>query len=134
MSFEGLCVLVTGSATGLGAATARQIAADGARLIVNYSSSKDEAEQTAQECRDAGAAEVIVVQADVSRDEDCRKLADAASGWGRLDVLVNNAGTTKHVPDHSQLDQLSAEDFQRIYGVNVVGPFQMIRAARSLLE
>jgi NAD(P)-dependent dehydrogenase (short-subunit alcohol dehydrogenase family) len=134
MSFEGLCVLVTGSATGLGAATARQIAADGARLIVNYSSSKDEAERTAQDCRDAGAAEVLVVQADVSRDEDCRRLAGAAAGWGRLDALVNNAGTTKHVPDHSQLDQLSAEDFQRIYGVNVVGPFQMIRAARALLE
>lgn len=134
MSFEGLNVLVTGSATGLGAATARQIAADGARLIVNYSSSKDEAEQTAQDCRDAGAAEVVVVQADVSRDEDCRRLVEAAAGWGRLDALVNNAGATKHVPDHSQLDQLSAEDFQRIYGVNVIGPFQMIRAARALLE
>jgi len=129
-----LNVLVTGSSTGLGAATARQIAADGARVIVNYSSSEAEAQKTAQECRDAGAADVLVVQGDVSKDDDCRRLAAAAEPWGSLHALVNNAGTTKHVPDHSQLDQLSADDFQRIYGVNVIGPFQMIRAARALLE
>lgn len=134
MSFQGLNVLVTGSSTGLGASTVRQIAADGARVIVNYASSADAAEQTAQACRDAGALEVLVVQGDVSSDEDCRRLAAAAEPWGGLNALVNNAGTTKHVPDHSQLDELSAEDFQRIYGVNVIGPYQMIRAARPLLE
>jgi 3-oxoacyl-[acyl-carrier protein] reductase len=134
MSFKGLCVLVTGSASGLGAATALQIAKDGARLIVNYASSKKEAEETAEACRKAGAAEVLVVQGDVAKDEDCKKLAAAAAGWGRLDALVNNAGTTKHVPNHSLMEELSAEDFQRIYGVNVVGTFQMIRAARALLE
>ena len=134
MSFQGLNVLVTGSSSGLGASTAREIAADGARIIVNYSSSADEAETTAQLCRDAGAAEVLVVQGDVSKDEDCQRLAAAAQPWGGLNALINNAGTTKHVPDHSQLDQLSAEDFQRIYAVNVIGPYQMIRAARSLLE
>lgn len=134
MSFQGLNVLVTGSSTGLGAATARQIAADGARVIVNYSSSEAEAEQTAAACREAGAAEVLVVQGDVSSDADCLRLAAAAESWGGLNALVNNAGTTKHVPDHSQLHELSAEDFQRIYSVNVIGPYQMIRAARSLLE
>lgn len=134
MSFEGLNVLVTGSSSGLGASTARQIAADGARVIVNYSSSAEQAEQTAQLCREAGAAEVLVIQGDVSQEADCQRLAAAAQPWGGLNALVNNAGTTKHVPDHSQLDQLSAEDFQRIYAVNVIGPYQMIRAARSLLE
>ena len=134
MSFKGLSVLVTGSASGLGAATALQIARDGARLIINYASSKKEAEETAEACRKAGATEVLVVQGDVAKDEDCKKLAAAAAPWGRLDALVNNAGTTKHVPNHSLMDELSAEDFQRIYAVNVVGTFQMIRAARSLLE
>jgi 3-oxoacyl-[acyl-carrier protein] reductase len=90
------------------------------------------AEATADLCRSAGA-EVVVVQGDVSRDEDCRKIAAAAAAWGRLDVLVNNAGTTKHVPHHD-LDGLTAEDFQRIYAVNTIGPFQMIRAARAQLE
>ena len=74
-----------------------------------------------------------MVQGDVSRDEDCKKIVAAAAPWGRLDALVNNAGTTKHVA-HDNLDGLSAEDFQRIFGVNTIGPFQMVRAARSLLE
>jgi 3-oxoacyl-[acyl-carrier protein] reductase len=132
MSKDGLCAIVTGSASGLGAATAQILATPGARLVINYSNSKAEAEATAELCRKQGA-EVLVVQGDVSRDEDCKKIAAAASGWGRLDILVNNAGTTKHVPHHD-LDGLSAEDFQRIYAVNTIGPFQMVRAARSLLE
>jgi NAD(P)-dependent dehydrogenase (short-subunit alcohol dehydrogenase family) len=133
MAKDGLCAIVTGSASGLGAATAEILAGSGARLVINYSSSQKEAEATAETCRKAGAAEVLVAQGDVSKDEDCRKIVAAASGWGRLDILVNNAGTTKHVA-HADLDGLSAEDFQRVYGVNTIGPFQMVRAARSLLE
>src|SRR5712692_1206807 len=93
MSKDGLCVIVTGSASGLGAATAAILAKGGACIVVNYSSSQKEAEQTADLCRSAGG-EVVVVQGDVSR----------------------------------------AEDFQRLFGVNTIGPFQMVRAARSLLE
>jgi len=133
MAKDNLCAIVTGSASGLGAATAEILARSGARLVINYSSSQKEAEATADICRKAGAAEVLVAQGDVSKDEDCRKIVAAASGWGRLDILVNNAGTTKHVA-HADLDGLSAEDFQRVYGVNTIGPFQMVRAARSLLE
>lgn len=133
MAQDGLCAIVTGSASGLGAATAEILARDGARLVINYSSSKTEAEATAEACRKAGATEVLVVQGDVSRDDDCRRIVAAAADWGRLDVLVNNAGTTKHVA-HANLDGLSSEDFQRLYGVNTIGPFQMVRAARSLLE
>jgi 3-oxoacyl-[acyl-carrier protein] reductase len=132
MSKDGLCAIVTGSASGLGAATAAILAKGGARIVVNYSSSQKEAEATADLCRSAGG-EVVVVQGDVSRDEDCKRIVAAAAPWGRLDALVNNAGTTKHVP-HDNLDGLSAEDFQRIFGVNTIGPFQMVRAARSLLE
>src|SRR4030088_1500956 len=132
MSKDGLCVIVTGSASGLGAAAAAILAKDGARIVVNNSSSQKEADQPADLCRTAGG-DVVVVQGDVSRDEDCRKIVAAAAPWGRLDALINNAGTTKHMP-HGNLDGLSAEDFQRLFGVNTIGPFQMIRAARSLLE
>jgi 3-oxoacyl-[acyl-carrier protein] reductase len=132
MSKDGFCAIVTGSASGLGAATAAILATGGARIVVNYSSSQKEAEATADLCRTAGA-EVVVVQGDVSRDEDCKKIVAAATPWGRLDALINNAGTTKHMA-HDNLDGLSAEDFQRIFGVNTIGPFQMVRAARSLLE
>jgi len=132
MSKQALYAIVTGSASGLGAATAGILAKAGARIVVNYSSSKTEAEATADLCRKLGA-EVVVVQGDVSREEDCRRIVAAAAPWGRLDVLVNNAGTTKHVP-HDNLDGLSAEDFQRLFAVNTIGPFQMVRAARSLLE
>jgi NAD(P)-dependent dehydrogenase (short-subunit alcohol dehydrogenase family) len=132
MSKDGFFAIVTGSASGLGAATAAILAKGGGRIVVNYSSSAKEAEATADLCRKAGA-EVTVVQGDVSRDEDCKKIVAATASWGRLDALVNNAGTTKHVA-HDNLDGLSAEDFQRLYGVNTIGPFQMVRAARSLLE
>jgi len=132
MSRDGLYAIVTGSASGLGAATAALLAKGGARIVVNYSTSQKEAEATADRCRKLGA-EVVVVQGDVARDEDCRKIVAAAAPWGRLDALINNAGTTKHVA-HDKLDELSAEDFQRIYAVNTIGPYQMVRAARSLLE
>ena len=128
MSGDGLCAIVTGSASGLGAATAAILAKGGARIVVNYSSSHKEAEQTADLCRAAGG-EVVVVQGDVSRDEDCRRIVAAAAPWGRLDALINNAGTTKHMA-HGNLEGLSAEDFQRLYSVNTIGPFQMVRAAR----
>ncbi len=132
MAKDGLTVIVTGSASGLGAASAAMLAKEGARLVINYLSSQKEAEQTADVCRSAGA-EVVVVQGDVSRDEDCRKIVAAAAPWGRLDALINNAGITKHM-DHGNLDGLSAEEFQRIFAVNAIGPYQMIRAARALLE
>lgn len=131
-SKDGLTAIVTGSASGLGAASAALLAKEGARLVINYSSSQKEAEQTADLCRSAGG-EVVVVQGDVSRDDDCRKIVAAAAPWGRLDALINNAGMTKHMA-HDNLDGLSAEDFQRIYAVNTIGPYQMVRAARALLE
>lgn len=119
--------IITGSATGLGAAAAKQLAAKGWNVVINYSRSRDEAEATAAECRELGA-DVLVVQADVSSDADCRRLvAETVAKWGRVDGLVNNAGTTTF-QNHSDLDGVQLEDFQKIFAVNVVGPYQMTRA------
>jgi 3-oxoacyl-[acyl-carrier protein] reductase len=126
--FDGLGVLITGAATGLGAATALGVARRGARVIINYGSSRSAAEATADACRGAGA-EVRIVQGNVADDADCRRIAEAVGDWGRLDALINNAGATKHAP-HGDLDALSADDFYRLLGVNTVGPFQMVRATR----
>lgn len=131
-AFDGLNVLITGAATGLGAATAVGVARQGGRLTINYSSSRVEAEATADICRDAGA-DVRVVQGSVADDADCRRMAEVAADRGRLDVLINNAGVTK-AATHGDLDALSADDFHLMFGVNTVGPFQMIRATRAFLE
>lgn len=133
MDLQGKAAVVTGSATGIGAATARALARAGCSVAINYTRSRDEAEATAESCRREGA-EAIVLQTDVSRDDDCRALvAKAVDAFKRLDVLVNSAGITKFVPQ-SDLDGLSAEDFQRIYAVNTIGPFQMARAAAPHLK
>lgn len=133
MNIPGSVSIVTGSSSGVGAATARTLAEKGGNVVINYSRSADAANQVATECEQLGA-EVLVCQADVSRDEDCQKIVrETLKKWGRLDALVNNAGTTKFV-QHGDLDGLDAADFQTIYGVNVVGPFQMVRAARQALR
>src|ERR1700724_4710606 len=93
MSKDGLCVIVTGSASGLGAATSAILARGGARIVVNYASSQKEAEQTADLCRSAGG-DVVVVQGDVSRDEDCKKIVAGGGSGGRRAARINNAGTT----------------------------------------
>jgi 3-oxoacyl-[acyl-carrier protein] reductase len=131
--FEGKVALITGSATGLGASTAMCLATRGAKLILNYSKSKAECEATAQACLQAGSPDVRIVKGNVADDRDCIALAAAAQDWGRIDALVNNAGITKHVPQHNDMDGLSAQDFHDLYGVNTIGPFMMIRAARALL-
>jgi NAD(P)-dependent dehydrogenase (short-subunit alcohol dehydrogenase family) len=132
--FEGRIILVTGSATGLGAAIAVGAAKRGAKaVLLNYSKSRQEAEATADAVRAAGAG-VEIAQGDVAEDADCRRIAEVAARFGRLDALVNNAGITKHVQNHADLDGLSKEDFLRLYAVNTVGPFQMLRACRPLLE
>src|SRR5206468_2706758 len=88
---------------------------------------------TAAACR-AGGAAAVVVRAEVAKDADCRRLAaEVESRWGRADVMVNNAGTTKFVALQA-LEGLSADDFHRIYDVNVIGAWQMTRALAPLLR
>ncbi len=125
---KGTVAIVTGSATGIGAAVAQGLARRGANIVVNYTKSEKEARETAEAVKAAGA-DVRLAQGDVANDDDCRRIAQAArEAWGRIDILVNNAGTTKFVTNHADLDSLTGEDFARIYAVNVIGPFQMIRA------
>lgn len=127
MDVKDWTVIVTGSSSGIGAATVKLLAGKGANVVINYSRSEAAAKAVAEACEAAGA-ETLVVRADVASDADCRRLADAAfERWGRLDGLVNNAGTTTFNA-HDNLEGLQAEDFQRIFGVNVVGGYQMIRA------
>lgn len=132
MKASRVCV-VTGSSSGIGAATARLYASRGWHVVINYSRDAVPAERVADECRALGG-EAIAVQCDVSQDADCRRLAaQVEAQWGRSDVLVNNAGTTRFV-GLKDLDGLSAEDFQRLYAVNVVGAYQMTRALLPLLK
>ena len=132
--FDGRIVLVTGASTGLGRAIAVETAGRGAKaVVINYASSKTEAEETADLVRGHGA-EAVVVQGDVGDDTACQAIAQAAATYGRVDALFNNAGITKFAPNHADMDAVNADDFLRLYQVNVIGAFQMIRAARALLE
>ena len=126
--------LITGAGTGVGAATALALARRGYDLLLNYSKSEREAREVEAACRELGA-EALVVQGSVAEDADCRRLAAAASErWGgRLDALVNNAGISVFAGD-AAWDVLDAATFQRIYGVNVLGSFQMVRACLPLLQ
>jgi 3-oxoacyl-[acyl-carrier protein] reductase len=126
-------VIVTGSSSGVGAACVQQLSARGWNPVINYSRSADAAEAVADACRGAGA-DPLVMRANVAEDADCRALVAAAQErFGRIDALVNNAGTTKFV-DHADLDGLDKEDFLNIYAVNTVGAFQMARAAAPHLK
>ncbi len=134
MNLTGKCAIVTGSSAGVGAATALMLARAGASVIINCTKSRDAAEAVAAQCREAGSPDAFVVSADVASDVDCLRLAAAARDrWGRLDYLVNNAGTTKFVAAH-KLNGLSAQDFHDIYGVNTIGVFQMVRACETALR
>jgi 3-oxoacyl-[acyl-carrier protein] reductase len=125
--------IVTGGSRGVGAATAKMLFKNGWNVLITCSSSIEDAKQLAKDCTNKNQ-EVFAFQADVSNDDECMATIDKAiEKWGRIDALINNAGTTKFVWDHSDLDSLDAEDFHYIYGVNVIGPFQMVKAAKEHL-
>ena len=133
MRFEEKVYIITGSATGVGAACARMLAQRGAQVVINYSRSEPAAAETEAQCRALGA-DTLLVRADVSLDADCRRMVDAVlAKWGRIDGLVNNAATTIGV-DPFDLNQLSLEDFQEVYAVNVGGVYQMTRAVVSSMK
>ena len=133
MGSSNKVAVVTGSATGTGAAIAIALARKNYNVVVNYTRSREEAEETVKAV-EAKGVQALLFQGDVSKDEDCRAMAAAAiEKWGRIDALVNNAGRTKFIP-HEDLDGLDANDFQDIYAVNTIGPFQMTRACAPHLK
>lgn len=125
--------LVTGSATGIGRATALRFAHLGYDVVINYSRSAAEAEETVELVREVGATPLLI-PCDVSDDTAVRgMIAQVGQRFGRLDVLVNNAGTTYFV-DHADLEGMSEDKWDRILAVNLKGPFFCIRAAADLLK
>ena len=127
-------VLITGAASGIGAATARRFIAEGWAVAINY---REAGQQAAAQAIADGAEprqRAIAIEGDVTRDADCvRLVAATVAAFGRLDALVNAAGISKMVA-HADLHGLSADDFQRIYAVNAIAPFQMMRAAAPHLK
>ena len=130
---ERQVAIVTGSATGVGSETALQLSELGWNVVINYTKSGAEAEATSQRCMAAGA-DVLMVQADVADDASCCKMvADTVDRWGRIDALINNAGTTKFC-SYDDLDGIEKKDFLNIYSVNVVGAYQMARSSAGFLK
>lgn len=133
MNLQGKAAVVTGASRGVGRATALALASGGCSVLINYNRSREEAEKTADEVR-AHGVRAICFQAPVEDDAACRKMMDTAfEKLGRLDVLVNNAGTTRFIPQ-ADLEAVAEADWEHILGVNLRGPFQCARAARRYLE
>ncbi|MBB3002328.1 MAG: SDR family oxidoreductase [Paraburkholderia tropica] len=121
--------LVTGSTSGIGAAIARRLHADGYSVILHSRSSAETGEAMARELGNAA-----YVQADLANDADrTRLIREAAAVWGRLDVLVNNAGISRVIP-HDDLAAATPEVWQELNEVNVVAPFRLVTEALPMLR
>ena len=121
----GKVAVVTGSSKGIGAAIAKALAAEGAAVAVNYSSSKADGEQVAKEI-DALGSKAVTVQANVSKPEEIERLFEKArSALGRVDILVNNAG----IYEFSPLEKVTAEHFHKQFNLNVLGLLLASQAA-----
>jgi len=132
MELMNRTAIVTGGGTGIGRAVSLELAGKGAAVIVNYARSKDEAEETAAAIvRSGGRA--IPVRADVSDDADVRAMIKTAEqAFGSVDLLVNNASVTRHIPLQN-LEAVTDEDWDSLYDVNVKGMFYCARAAAPLM-
>jgi 3-oxoacyl-[acyl-carrier protein] reductase len=113
----GKVAVVTGASKGIGASIALHLAAQGAAVVVNYSSSKDGADRVVSEIKGNGG-KALAVQADLANEPDVRRLfAETKKAFGRLDVLVNNAGVYEFLP----LEQVTAAHYRRLFDLNVLG-------------
>ena len=125
---ENKVAIVTGASKGIGASIARHFAAAGAKVVVNYASSKDGADSVVKTITDDGGT-AIAVQADVSQEADVTRLFDETrKAFGTLDILVNNAVYQGYAP----IEQVSPESFHQSFNVNVLGPVLTIQAALKL--
>jgi len=130
---DGKVALVTGAAVGIGRAIAVAYGREGAKVVVNYSNSRKEAEETGQLVKRAGG-EALLIQADVSQDRQVRTMVgQTLEKLGRIDILVNNAGITSFV-DFPDLDGLTDEVWDRLYQVNVKGTFFCCRAVVAAMK
>ncbi|WP_263368339.1 SDR family NAD(P)-dependent oxidoreductase [Edaphobacter bradus] len=122
---EGKVAIVTGASKGIGAATARELAKEGAAVVVNYASSSTDADKVVAEIIQAGGR-AIAIQGNVAKATDAgRLIAETRKTFGKLDILVNNAGVFKFAP----LDQLTEEEFHRQFDTNVLGLLLVTREA-----
>jgi len=114
---ERTVAVVTGASKGIGAAIAKHLAAEGARVVVNYASSRAGADRVVSEIIERGG-KALAVQADVSKPADIERLfAETKKAFGRLDILINNAGIYEFAP----LEAITAESFHRLFDLNVLG-------------
>lgn len=125
---ENKVAVVTGASKGIGAAIAKHFGAAGAKVVVNYASSKEGADKVVKEIIDNGGI-AIAVQGDVSKEADVARLFnETEKSFGRLDILVNNAVSQGYAP----IELISAEDFHQSFNVNVLGPILTIQSALKL--
>ena len=125
---EGKVAVVTGASKGIGAAIAKQLAAEGSKVVVNYASSREGAYRVVSEIRKSGG-QAIAVQADLSKEDDVVRLfAETKKEFGHLDILVNNAGVYQFAP----LDQIDPAHFRWHFDVNVLGLLLASREALAL--
>jgi 3-oxoacyl-[acyl-carrier protein] reductase len=125
---ENKVAIITGAAKGIGASIAKLFAAEGAKVVVNYASSKEGADKVVKAITDNGGI-AIAVQADVSKEADVTRLfEEAKKAFGTLDILVNNAVFQQYLP----IEQASVEAFHQHFNVNVLGPVLTIQAALKL--
>ena len=122
---SGKVAVVTGASKGIGAAIAKAFAAEGASVVVNYASSRADAEAIV-EAIGAEGGKAVAVQGDVTRVADAKKIIDAAvTNYGRLDVVVNNSGVYEFAP----VEQITEEQFHRLFNINVLGLLLITQAA-----
>ncbi|MFB6365204.1 SDR family NAD(P)-dependent oxidoreductase [Paenibacillus elgii] len=133
MNLRDKVALVTGGGTGIGRAACFALAERGASVIVNYSRSAADAEATAQSIRDKGG-QAVAIRADISQDREVRHMVDQANQqFGTVDVLVNNAGMTRHIP-MEDLEAATDEVWDELYDVNVKGMFFCARAVAPFMK